>query len=66
MQIQHLQSGGKIHRQYFEMHKVELQEKYREAFRAFEMEMAERDKASERARTESERQNEEALAGAAT
>lgn len=63
MMIQHLQSGGKIHRQYYEMHKAELQEKYREAFAAFEMELQERAAASVRARELSDQNISDELAG---
>lgn len=39
MVLNHLQTGGKIHRQYFEMHKEDLKEKYKAAFRAFDQEL---------------------------
>lgn len=62
MEIQHLQSGGRLHRQYFEMHKAELQQKYRDAFAAFEVEMESREIASKRAHEDDIRQKDEALA----
>lgn len=52
--LDHLQTGGKIHKQYFEMHKDELAEKYREAFRTFMQSLEERAAKSEEIQRERE------------
>lgn len=55
MIIDHLHSGGKAHRQFFEMHKEELAARYKEAWFAWEAAEEEATKVTERQRDERER-----------
>lgn len=43
MMLDHLRTGGKVHKQYYEFHKEELAVKYRDAFRAYESALAQRE-----------------------